>query len=667
MTCLIGRMKHDLFIMFNLRSVLTAALTSSLGAILATNNLQADERPNVLFILCDDLGYGDVGIFYQNSRKADQPSFKTPHIDQLAKEGLQLRAHYVAAPVCAPSRGSFFLGQSQGNAPVRDNQFDKALPDQPTIASTLQQAGYHTGLVGKWGLQGKKDKSKQGSDAWSSYPTKRGFDYFLGYVAHVDGHEHYPFESIHLRKRNRVAPVWEQDREIRAQLKGCYTTDLFTAASKRFLISHKKNTPDKPFFLMLSYDTPHAATQIATMPYPDGFGVKGGLQWIGKPGKMINTANDSPNSFIHPDYVKKGWKDVSKRYASSIRRIDNSVADLMQTLKDLDLDKNTLVVFTSDHGPSKESYIKQALDPSFFQSFGPFTGIKRDCWEGGIRPGAIAKWPAKIKPGGVTESPSQMQDWMATFCEMANTSIPAIADGQSLIPTLTGQKNTGSEIYVEYSVGGKTAKHEQFPKARRGQKRGQMQVIRQGKYKAIRYDIKKADDPFLVFDLTKDPSEANDLAGKPGVPDQAHWMAAASRHHHKNPSAKRPYDGVKIVAVSDSKAQVGVKITEAKSQSKYASRDSYQISGYIKVDQAGKHTFSLADGVKGILRIHMINVLDTDSNEAYPNDNTLNLGVGLHPFTLYLREKPASQKVILWKAKGAGEFKVIPESNFSHS
>jgi uncharacterized sulfatase len=195
-----------------------------------------------------------------------------------------------------------------------------------------------------------------------------------------------------------------------------------------------------------------------------------------------------------------------------------------------------------------------------------------------------------------------------------------------------------------------------------------MQVIRQGKYKAIRYNIKKADDPFLVFDLNKDPAEANDLAGKPGVPDQEYWLAAVSRHHHANPSARRPYDGVEIVALDVKESQAGVKVSEAKSGVKadYVSRDSYQLSGYIKVGESGKYTFALADGVKGVLRIHQISVLDTDSKEAYPNDNTLNLGKGLHPFTLYLAEKPASNEVIQWKTEGGSEFKAIPVKDYFH-
>jgi len=527
------------------------------GFLVGANLSLADERPNILFFLCDDLGYGDIGVFYQNERAENEPSMKTPHIDTLANEGIQLRAHYVGAPVCAPSRATLFLGQSQGNAPVRNNQFDKALPDQPTIASTLQEAGYSTALIGKWGLQGDLEKGKEGVDAWPSYPTKRGFDYFLGYVTHVDGHEHYPFENIHFKKKAKRgkkksnkhirARLWEQKNEITDHLEGCYTTDLFTAATKRFLTTHASEKKDQPFFVMLSYDTPHAATQVATMSYPEGFGVNGGLQWLGEKGKMINTASSSTNNYIHTDYKDAEWKDVYKRYASSVRRIDNSVADVMQTLKDLGMDKNTLVVFSSDHGPSRESYLAEQFKPDFFRSYGPFSGIKRDCWEGGIRPGAIVRWPAKIKAGGVTETPSQMQDWMATFCEVAETGIPAIVDGDSLVPQLVGEEvsdpEKGAEIYVEYFQSKNTPKFKHFAEGRKGQKRGEMQSIRQGKYKAIRYNVKQASDEFMVFDLIQDPSESNNIAGQAGVPNQEHWLDAVSRHHNANPSAKRPYDG----------------------------------------------------------------------------------------------------------------------------
>ena len=636
------------------------------------------KQPNILLIFCDDLGYGDVGVFYQNSRKDSQPKIKTPHLDQLAKEGIQLRAHYVGAPVCAPSRATLFLGQHQGNAPIRNNQFDKALPDQPTLASTLQQAGYNTGLVGKWGLQGVSKKDASGkkipgnSKSWPSYPTKRGFNYYFGSVAHRDGHEHYPFDLVHFPKNKKPVPVWQQDSEISAGLKGCYSTDLFTAASKKFLVDHHKTNPQKPFFLLLSYDTPHAATQIATMPYPEGFGVNGGIQWLGKPGEFINTANPKTakvDSYIHPDYINKGWRNVSKRYASSIRRIDNSVADLVQTLKDLEIHDNTLIVFSSDHGPSKESYMKEQLDPSFFQSFGPFTGIKRDCWEGGIRPGAIAKWPGQIKPGSITEAPSQMQDWMATFCEAAGASIPAISDGTSIIPMLTGNsKQKPSKIYVEYSQSAKTPSYKQYPKSRAGQKRGQMQAVRIGDLKAIRYNVKSADDPFLVFDLTKDPAEKNDLAGKVGIPDQQYWLDTVSRLHHKNPSAKRPYDEMKIAAIKVEDIKQGAQFTPEKegASANYLSRDSAQLTGYINVEKAGKYTFSFAAGVKGILRVHELHTLDTATKEVYPNNNQLNLGKGYHPFTIYLEKEAKASEILSWKTGEMKDAAAISEAHFSH-
>ncbi len=648
--------------------ILCNRLLILMAVFVGSSFLLANDRPNILFFLCDDLGYGDVGVFYQNSRGAGQPSFKTPYIDQLARDGMQLRAHYVAAPVCAPSRASFFLGQSQGNCPVRNNQFDKALPDQPTLASVLREAGYRTGLVGKWGLQGEKDVTLGGVDAWSSYPTKRGFDYFLGYVRHVDGHEHYPYENIYLKNRKMKAKLWEQGREISSDLKGCYTTDLFTAAAKRFIVSHHNGGSKKPFFLTLSYDTPHAATQVATMAYPRGFGVDGGVQWLGRSGEMINTAGGEVDSYIHPDYASKEWKDVSKRYASSIRRIDHSVADILGTLKDLGLDRNTLIVFTSDHGASRESYIREKLDPSFFQSFGPFTGIKRDCWEGGIRPGAIVRWDGKVKSGSVSEEPSQMQDWMPTFCDVAKTSTPAIADGVSLLPMLMGKEGEGSEIYVEYKVGGRTAKYDVFPDARSGQRRGEMQVIRQGRYKAIRCDIKQWDDDFMVFDVVSDPAESLDIAGHKGVPGNAHWLAAVSRCHHTNDSARRPYDGMKIQPIEVKGVKTGVNVGKGEDvrETSYVSRDSFQLSGFIDVKVSGAYTFALKEGVRGILRVHKIHLVDTDSEDAYSNDRTLNLSEGKHPFTLYLRKKPVGKEMILWKLLGDKGFEFIPATSYFH-
>jgi arylsulfatase A-like enzyme len=190
----------------------------------------AAPQPNIIYILCDDLGYGDVGVFAQNQRAArkdrNRPSFATPHIDTLARDGVKLTQHYAGSAVCAPSRASLLTGLTQGHANVRDNQFDKALADTHTISTVLRQAGYATAAFGKWGLQGGDEKDPAGTPAaWPAYPTRRGFDFFFGYVRHKDGHFHYPKED--------GREVWENDREISKQLDLCYTTDLFTASTKK--------------------------------------------------------------------------------------------------------------------------------------------------------------------------------------------------------------------------------------------------------------------------------------------------------------------------------------------------------------------------------------------------------------------------------------------------
>src|SRR3954470_22641450 len=173
-----------------LRNQLAAARSILIGIVFAGAAAAAPARPNIIFILTDDLGYGDLGVFFQNQRqgakRADQPAHFTPKLDTMAAEGIKLTDHYCPAPVCAPSRASLLLGVHQGHANVRDNQFDKALENNHTLATVLKQAGYKTAIVGKYGLQGKGTNPRQ----WPAYPTKRGFDFYFGYVRHRDGHEH---------------------------------------------------------------------------------------------------------------------------------------------------------------------------------------------------------------------------------------------------------------------------------------------------------------------------------------------------------------------------------------------------------------------------------------------------------------------------------------------
>lgn len=421
-------------------------------------------KPNIIFILVDDMGWGDVGAFWQQQRmKANdrsEPWQFTPAIDAIAQNGAMLTHHYCAAPVCAPSRASIMLGVSQGHSNIRNNQFDKELQDTYTMSSVLRQAGYSTSLVGKWGMQGANAEGPN----WPAHPLNRGFDYSYAYMRHIDGHEHYPVEGIYRGKKE----VWENRTEVSAGLAKSFTTDLWTAKAKE-VIKQQANK-DKPFFMYLAYDVPHAVLELPTQAYPKGGGLKGGLQWLGKSGNMINTASGTPDSYFHPDYAKATWDhdknpataevpwpDVYKRYATLCRRIDDGVGDIMQLLKDLKIDQNTLVVFTSDNGPSIESYLKENYEPVFFNSFGPFDGIKRDVWEGGVRMPTLVQWSGTIPANQVLTQPSALYDWLATFADAAQTPAPARTDGVSLLPSLTGKgTQKPSLVYIEYENNGTT-------------------------------------------------------------------------------------------------------------------------------------------------------------------------------------------------------------------
>ena len=271
--------------------------------LLSFSNLtvHAQTKPNIIFILTDDLGYGDVGIFFQNQRQKlgdrSKPYELTPNLDAMAERGAKFTQQYCDAPVCAPSRASLLTGVNQGNANVRDNQFDKQLEDNHTLATVLKQAGYNTVAIGKWGLQGVKEECPN----WPAHPLKRGFDTYYGYIRHRDGHEHYPLEGLYDGKKQ----VWSDYKEVSAGLSKCYTTDLWTAAAKKYIIAHQKGKDAaKPFFMYLAYDTPHAVIELPTQAYPKGGGLNGGIHWLGEPGHMINTATGTVDSYEYPAYAR---------------------------------------------------------------------------------------------------------------------------------------------------------------------------------------------------------------------------------------------------------------------------------------------------------------------------------------------------------------------------
>ena len=665
------------------------------------------QRPNIIFILMDDLGYGDLGVFFQNLRKTSgkrgEPWMLTPNLDSMAYNGAMLTNHYCAAPVCAPSRASLLLGVSQGHANVRDNQFDKALEDNYTIANVLKKAGYRTAAIGKWGLQGK-----QVNGDCPAHPLKRGFDYFFGYLGHSDGHEHYPKEGLYEGSKK----VWENYSEVSSKLDKCYTGDLFTAVAKKYISEQQKSGSSKPFFLYLAYDTPHAVLELPTQAYPKGGGLRGGIQWLGKEGKMINTASGKIDSWIYPEYknatydhdnnaltAEIPWPETYQRYATINHRIDEQIGDLIKLLKDLNIDKNTLVVFSSDNGPSKESYLpKSYVDyaPNFFDTFGPFDGIKRDCLEGGIRMPTIAFWPGKILPGTVIPNPSISYDWLPTFAELSGYPAPVRSDGVSLVPSLL-REGTQKEglIYIEYFNSDTTPDYPEFYITHRNKKRNQMQMLRLGNKVGVRFDIKSGDDPFEIYDLGKDPQEAVNLADEqPALQQKFKEKAIESRI--SNSSAVRPYDQDYIPSLKELNLKPGLHVklysgnfpwlpnlevlkpnaiaftrspsTPVKLKSK---QNLVLFEGFIKVPEDNEYTFYLSAENKSFLKIHDISVIDEDYNykPGHIKEARVRLKAGYHPIRIYSLSKLKARKTSInlqWSTPGT-EKSAIPNSAFYNS
>ena len=381
------------------------------------------KRPNIIYILADDMGYGDVGCFGQNQRTGIW-KFATPGLDSMAAQGAKLTHHYVGAPICVSSRCSFLQGRSQGHADVRNFQFDKPLPNNHTLPGVLKTAGYRTVHIGKSGLAGYDP------NAPTAHPLTRGFDRFFGYLTHRYAHQHYPRNGT----TAQGAKISDDYNFITDAYQDVYTSDVFTAFAKKTIIEETTNNPDRPFFIYLAYDTPHFDAQNPpTRDYPAGSGLNGGLQWTGSP-SYVNTASNDPNKVnnpanLHPS-VNSAWYTSAKQYVTMVRRMDDSVTDLLQTLRDLGIDQNTLVVFTSDNGTAENP-----VNPSSFGSMGPFEGIKGDLLEGGIRVPTIAWWPQKIigtnNLNNIREisRPTANYDWLATFAELAGVPAPSATDG----------------------------------------------------------------------------------------------------------------------------------------------------------------------------------------------------------------------------------------------
>ena len=377
--------------------------------LLATNPVRSAEepkRPNIVFILADDLGYGDVGCY-------GQKQIQTPSIDRLAAEGTRFTQCYAGCTVCAPSRCVLMTGLHTGHCQVRGNARVPLRPEDTTVAEVLKAAGYRTGIIGKWGL-GEPDST--------GIPNKKGFDYWFGYLNQAHAHNYYP---DYLWRNQEKVPLPNIVEKGVATKKVVYSADLFAEEALRFVEREK----DKPFFLYLALTIPHANNEA------------------GKEGMEV--PSDAP-------YSDKPWPQPQKNHAAMITRMDRDIGKLLQKLKDLKLDEKTIVFFTSDNGPHKEG----GGDPKFFQSSGPLRGIKRDLTEGGIRVPMIVRWPGKVPAGQTSDQVWSFADVLPTAAELAGAKPPERIDGISVVPALLGEKHAGRKqpqhafLYWEFHEGG---------------------------------------------------------------------------------------------------------------------------------------------------------------------------------------------------------------------
>jgi arylsulfatase A-like enzyme len=454
-----------------LSAVLVLALTATYAAA------QAEARPNIILIVADDLGYGDLGSY-------GQKIIQTPHLDGLAAEGIRFTQFYAGSTVCAPSRSVLMTGQHLGHTRVRGNAGSENYASQTlaaadvTVARVLQQAGYATALIGKWGL------GEAGSDG---APNLHGFDYFYGFLNQAHAHNHYPdflwrnTEKIALA--NVVTPVGTTPGAGYATRRVQYAGDLFFEEARAFIDRSK----GRPFFLELALTVPHANNERA---------------------RALGDGQEVPD---YGPYASKPWADPLKGQAAMITRMDRQVGELLAQLKRLGLDERTLVIFTSDNGPHKEG--GPAYDPDFFDANGPFSGIKRSLTDGGIRVPFLARWPGRIASGRTSSDVGYFGDMMATLSELAGARPPASLDSLSLVPALVGRGTQASHeyLYWEFYEGG-------FSQA----------VLLEGRWKGIR--LKSPASPLQLFDLTADAGETSDLAAR--QPDLVRRIAAIMRDAH---------------------------------------------------------------------------------------------------------------------------------------
>lgn len=429
----------------------------------------AAAKPNIIFIMADDLGYGELGCY-------GQQKIKTPHLDRMAREGMRFTRFYAGSTVCAPSRSVLMTGQHTGHTTVRGNAGAKDRSPQMlrsndvTVAEVLKAAGYRTGLVGKWGLGMPNDEG---------HPNRQGFDYFFGYLSQVHAHNHFPDylwrNSDRVELSNRIVPM-ASDGSGYATNAVEFAGDLFAAEALDFVEASTNNPA--PFFLYYSPVVPHANNERK---------------------RALGNGMEVPD---FGPYKDEPWEDALKGHAAMITRLDEDVGRLLQKLKILGLHRNTLVIFTSDNGPHKEG----GQDETFFNPSGPLTGYKRDFKDGGIRVPFVAWWPGKVQPATANHL-CYGGDMMATFAELSGGTAPEKIDSISIVPTLLRPRVHGGRAMPSMSRPQPQHQHLYFEFHEGGFSQA---VIIGGRWKGIR--TKRLDAPIELYDLHTDVAEQHNVA-----------------------------------------------------------------------------------------------------------------------------------------------------------
>lgn len=488
-------MKKAFFYLFLFYSILW--LTSCQANKKTTERAQNINKPNIIYILADDLGYGELGVY-------GQQKIQTPNIDALAASGLLFTQHYSGAPVCAPARCVLMTGKHSGHAHIRGNDewaergavwdFEKAVNDpnlegqRPipnsslTLGEVMQSAGYKTAIVGKWGL---------GAPLTEGIPTKNGFDFFYGYNCQRQAHQLYPKHLWKNEEKDWLDNELVSPRKDKLLEEGADPLDL--ASYKKWLqkdyapakmqtevLNFIEENKDRPFFMYYASPLPHLPLQVPQ-------------EYVDKYVKLFGDEKpyDGKKGYFPHRYPKAA-------YAGMISYLDDQVGEIVAKLKELGLYDNTLIVFSSDNGPS---YLG-GVDAEYFNSAGPFSNeygrTKGFTYEGGIRVPMIASWPEQIKPGK-TDHISAFWDVLPTLSELVQVKAPEETDGLSFLPTLLGEtskQNKHDFLYWE------------FP-SYQGQ-----QAVRMDKWKGVRANIFKGNMEIELYDLENDPGETTNIADK---------------------------------------------------------------------------------------------------------------------------------------------------------